>query len=522
MPWQDYAGVQHSDPQDTGSSIQRLFGNLMAIQERKRQNAIQDEVMRMKQQEFQREQEQKDIEKQTNLLALAQSLAALKSGTEAPEKKVETPEIGTPTGAEVAPNVFESDFPVSERTDLDAEGLPTTPAGMPASIPLAPKQTYTQPAVPAERQSFRLRIPGLEPADVMLKNKEEVEADRMKKLEEAGVMAGHLVKLPDGSVIPASLATAMERNEGKTTKPPAIGSIEDYLARKYPGVPREQYTPKQVEEAKKALAEAGHITVNTGMSSLYGQVDPEAIAEGIRSGTMPPDIAQYGRVASGAIASKLAKSGYNHAQALTDWKATQKYFASANSTQQLRLRQAAQTAYGSLDVIDQLADQWKALKFPGQKLVPLNRASLAMAKQGLYGEQAAEAARQLEGQITDVVSELGQVYMGGGTPTDRALELAKKNLSADWSDATLKKMTDLARTNLRIRLNSIDTIGVVGTSATNPYAGTHATSGTETGEPKGGQPTGKDPKRLIKYQGKMVPFDSLSPELQARVVAAGG
>jgi hypothetical protein len=120
------------------------------------------------------------------------------------------------------------------------------------------------------------------------------------------------------------------------------------------------------------------------------------------------------------------------------------------------MRQAISTASESLDKIDELADQWKGGRFP-----LLNKGSLALAKSGAMGKSAQGIATQLEAQITDVTSELGNVYMGGNSPTDQALGLAAKNLSADWSNDTLRKMTDLARTNLKFRKNAIESTGAI-------------------------------------------------------------
>lgn len=203
----------------------------------------------------------------------------------------------------------------------------------------------------------------------------------------------------------------------------------------------------------------------SGLGALYGEVDPKAIAEAIKGGQAPPDISQYGRPASAAIASELAKGGFNIAQAQTDWKATQKHISTLNGAQMTRMTTAIDNASHSLDVIDGLADQWKGGSFP-----ILNKANLAIAKSGGAGKEAQALAVQLEAQIADVTSELGNVYMGGNSPTDHALGLAAKNLSADWSKDTLKAMTKLARTNLQIRSNSISNSGVTGASAGNPYA----------------------------------------------------
>jgi hypothetical protein len=196
--------------------------------------------------------------------------------------------------------------------------------------------------------------------------------------------------------------------------------------------------------------------------------DAKAIADAIESGDQPPELTGLYRYA-GPVRAELAKRNYNFTDASVDWQATKKHVQSMNSTQQLRLRQAAETAYHSLDVIDELASKWKGGKFP-----VLNRVNLLAAKNGGFGEDVASVARQLEAQISDLTSELGNVYMGGNSPTDHALSLAGKNLSAEWSEKVLRDMTKLARTNLRIRLNSMNSIGAAG--VTSPAAAPTATT----------------------------------------------
>jgi hypothetical protein len=174
------------------------------------------------------------------------------------------------------------------------------------------------------------------------------------------------------------------------------------------------------------------------------------------------------------VASELAKSGYNHAGAVTDWKATQKHVATMNGAQQLRLNQAINALPEMLDNVDTLASKWKAGRFP-----VLNSITLKSAQGGLYGKDAASIANQLDAQIADVTADLGNVYMGGNSPTDHALGLAGKSLSANWDEKVLHDMVALARKNVGIRRNSISSTGVAGASATNPYAG----GGAQTAAP---------------------------------------
>jgi hypothetical protein len=207
-----------------------------------------------------------------------------------------------------------------------------------------------------------------------------------------------------------------------------------------------------------------------GTKGVFGQpgVDEVAksIADGIESGTQAPvttGLYRYG----GPVRAELGRRGYDLQKAQLDFSATTRWLASANGPQQLRLRQAAETAYGSLDVIDQLSDQLSQAIPRGQVGV-LNRAAMNLAKNGAFGVPAQQIATQLDAQITDVSSEISNVYMGGATPTDQSLKMAAKNLKGDWSHPQLKAATDLARKNLRIRLNSIGTAGPI--SPSNPIS----------------------------------------------------
>jgi hypothetical protein len=195
-----------------------------------------------------------------------------------------------------------------------------------------------------------------------------------------------------------------------------------------------------------------------------GATGPEDIADAIIRGDQPPTLNGLYRFGAPVRAS-LAQKGFNLAQAETDWKATQKHIATLNGQQQLRMQQAIDNAAHSLDIIDDLAAQWQAGRFP-----LLNRGRLAAAKAGAMNPQAQEIATRLDAQIADVTAELANVYMGGNSPTDHALGLAAKNLQAEWSLPQLKALIEQSRKNLQIRANSMKNVGVAGASAGNAYA----------------------------------------------------
>lgn len=221
---------------------------------------------------------------------------------------------------------------------------------------------------------------------------------------------------------------------------------------------------------------------NSG-SGGAGGIDYSAVAHGILDGRFPPDInprSQYGMRLQAEIAK--VDPTFNLSDAVSDWRATQRWLQSANSTQQTRLRQALDTSYNSLDLIDSAAQKWKAGRFPA-----INKAVLATAKSGTMGLEAQSLARQLDGEIAMLQSELAQVSMGGNSPTDHAFELASKALSGDWSEQVLLDMTQLARRNLDMRSNSIRNAGPI-TMGDNPYVDNQPTPGRSNGPGPGPAP----------------------------------
>lgn len=194
-----------------------------------------------------------------------------------------------------------------------------------------------------------------------------------------------------------------------------------------------------------------------------GSPDLESIADAIVAGKQPPTTqGMYSKTAG--LRAALAKRGYDLAAAQTDWNATQAHIRTMNGPQQLRLNQAVNALPEMLDSVEDLARQWKAGRFK-----PLNKLTLKAAINGGLGREAASIATRLDQQIADVVADLGNVYMGGNSPTDHAIALASRSLQADWDEKTLLDNISQTRKNVQIRRNSINSTGVQGASATNPY-----------------------------------------------------
>jgi len=191
-----------------------------------------------------------------------------------------------------------------------------------------------------------------------------------------------------------------------------------------------------------------------------------AIGDAIMRGEQPPKIGRELGKMAGPLRAYLADKGFNQAEAMLDYSATKKHINTLNSVGQLRLAQATNFANHSLDLVVDLAEEWK-----GGNFAILNKANLAAARSGAYGEEAASLATRLSSQISDLQSELAVVYKGGNSPTDAGLEQASEQLRAEWSEQVLKDNVELIRKNLTIRQRSMKAIGVAGASEKNPYAG---------------------------------------------------
>jgi hypothetical protein len=291
----------------------------------------------------------------------------------------------------------------------------------------------------------------------------QIEAERQRRARESYIQG-----LPADSPVRQFLAA--QAATGDTSLPPALftpkeekhsAAYTEWQDAVKSGGYRGSFTDYQNEDANRRRP-----VVNV---SAANSDDVKETVKGMQDGTLPPVLPGRATKEYNALMAEAHRQGFDLARAATDWTATQRHFATLNGSQQVRLGQAVDTAYHSLDVIDNLAQSWQQLGKSGT-IPALNRASLALARNGAYGPQAQQVATQLEAQITDVTSELGNVYMGGNSPTDHALQLAGKNLSADWSLSQLQAATKLARTNLKIRRNSMANVQVVSPSGeANPY-----------------------------------------------------
>lgn len=232
-------------------------------------------------------------------------------------------------------------------------------------------------------------------------------------------------------------------------------------------------TPEQRADYGRTLEQIQTRMKREGSASLLQPDELAQITGGIISGDLPPDITRLGlgRGAGGQVDAELMKQGFNLTQANQDWKATQRYLATLNGSQQVLFQQRVRSAGEMLNNVDQLYKQWQQTGLPsGYKAY--NRAALQAAK-NLPG-QAGATAQALDTQIAELTADLATVYMGGSSPSDKGIGLAHEVLSGDWNEETFAKALQQARTNVAIRINSVRNGTPTGVSANSPYIPTPA------------------------------------------------
>ena len=227
------------------------------------------------------------------------------------------------------------------------------------------------------------------------------------------------------------------------------------------------FSPAQQNDLNNAISGAGK-NKNAVLSTMYGVIN----------GTIPPTSSGMGGATIfNYVRAGMAATGQDLTQLTNEWTATQKYIASANSPAQVRLKQAIGSVTQGIGQLKSDAQKWNAGGF-----APLNAANLKIALSGAYGQDAQTIAASFQQQSTIIQDELGQTFMGGNSPTDKALDMAGSVFNTSWSYDTLSSALDQLNTNLNFRMNAINSVNVGGLGGGNdPYAPNNG-SGTSGGD----------------------------------------
>lgn len=317
----------------------------------------------------------------------------------------------------------------------------------------------------------------------------------------------------DPSKIPAITAVMQKKAQAKaptgktrliTTPNPETGEPEQRIVADEPGQSF-PIVPKAQQEALEGTVPVVRVNPRTGKVETLGEVPkgshfvqepaPPAASGGgnaandvrtavaaMKEGTVPPQLPGRASKDYLAVLAESKRQGFDLAKAAEDWQATSRYLGTLNGAQQVRLRQAVSFTKDSLGLIEDMAKQWDAGRFP-----LLNKGNLALAKSGAMGQAAQSLATRMEAQISDLTSELGTVYKGGNSSTDESLKLAAQNLRSDWSKKTMLDNIQQIRKNLEIREHSMSFGAPAGTGE-NPYFNQNNQAPPAGG---GGQVTGK-------------------------------
>lgn len=219
--------------------------------------------------------------------------------------------------------------------------------------------------------------------------------------------------------------------------------------------------------------------------------DVKSIGDSIISGEQPPELTRlYGKAAK--VRAYLANQGFNLTKAQTDWTSTQRFATSLNGPQQVRLNQALDSVEHSLPELLKLNNEFKRTNW-----TPANKAELALAITGTDPIKRDLATKYL-GQINLMKDELGQAFMGGGVPTDKAFELADDILKPIYGAKQLEASIQQLGVNLKIRKNAISSASpalVGGSAGASPAMGKLGAAGQSKYEYR--TVNGKQQRRLV-------------------------
>lgn len=189
--------------------------------------------------------------------------------------------------------------------------------------------------------------------------------------------------------------------------------------------------------------------VNTPVQKSKGVVTD--IGDAIIKGDQPPDLSRlYGKAAG--VRGYLARNGFDLKKATTDWNATQAFTKNLNSTQQVRLGQAISSVKSSIEPLRELSKEFDRASWR-----PATKAQVFAAMTGTDPTKRNIATKYVT-QINLMKDELGQAFMSGGVPTDRAFKLADDILEPAYGVSQLDSGLKQLEYNLNIREKAISSM----------------------------------------------------------------
>lgn len=194
------------------------------------------------------------------------------------------------------------------------------------------------------------------------------------------------------------------------------------------------------------------VVQQTGQSN-FGSASEEELASvvaGMKKGTQNPNLTAYSRNDRTRLGALAEKEGVNLNQLAGEYNATKKFLQTKNSIKQVQLRQGISSVQQSVKHLREINKEFKRTGW-----TPANKAELALAMTGTNPTKRDIATKYMT-QIKVLTDELGQVFMGGNSPTDRALKLAEEVFQSNFGFDQMNATLDTVDTNLQFRLNAMD------------------------------------------------------------------
>ena len=257
-----------------------------------------------------------------------------------------------------------------------------------------------------------------------------------------------------------------------------------------------KFKPSATTPGKYEMAEVNQKPEKTAATGVTTDTDVKSTAAGIANGDIPPDPMMISFRDRTRVLGELEKSGFDFQKANLDYKAATKFMQTANSTQQVRLRQAITSVRSSLDSARQMSADFKRTGF-----APANKVELMAAANGALGPDKAKQASDFIAQLTVIQDELGQVFMGGNSPTDNAFKLSGQLLNKNYSFEQLNGVFDTLDKNLTYRENALKSVGVQGIGGpVDKYNAGTAAQGVPTNQTAPTSRTGQLQQQILQQQ----------------------
>jgi len=191
------------------------------------------------------------------------------------------------------------------------------------------------------------------------------------------------------------------------------------------------------------------------------------LLQGMAEGLIDPESKTYTKNDRTKINLEAVKQGINLNELATERLAVKKFVTNKNSTQQIRLREAIDSVQNSVVELRDLNADFKRSGFN-----PANKAELMAVVNGVASPELKDAATKYLTQVNLIADELGQVFMGGNSPTDRALKIAQDTLKTEYGFDQMNSVLNQIDKNLSFRLNSLNSsrpYGIGGEITSSPY-----------------------------------------------------